>query len=172
MKRLFLAIAILATSFGTLPQPAHAQEESPAPAGSVKFKAEDRLAVINLVSSYGPNYDENRLDLSEQLYWKDAKMVGFVPGKNVATPTEFFEWAKPRRAKLQRNGIQMRHFITPMIASQTETTVTGIAYLQKYWIKDGKISLDEMGYYKFEATKKGDEWRFSRWEFKRDFKSE
>ena len=165
----FLSAMIAAALFAMPIQQVHAQA---APTGSVNFNAEDRLAVINLISSFGPYYDENRLDLYEQLYWKDAKMVGYVPGKNVATPSEYMELAKPQRAKLQENGVQPRHVITPMIASQTATTITGIAYLQKYWIKDGKQRLDHIGYYKFEASKRGDEWRFSSWEFKQDFKAE
>ena len=76
MKRLFLAVAILATALATLSQPAHAQEESAAPRGSVKFNAEDRLAVMNLVSSYGPSGDDGRMEEWRRLYWDDAEMVG------------------------------------------------------------------------------------------------
>lgn len=169
MKRTFLAVAILASALATLPQPGYAQA---IPAGSVNFNAEDRLAVINLISSYGPYYDENRLDLSEKLYWEDAEIVGFIPEKNIASASEFFEWARPRRAKLKEKGIEMRHYLIPKIIRQTETAVAGIAYFQKYWIADGEALLNEMGVYKFEATKKVDEWRLSRWEGERDFASE
>lgn len=163
-----LLSALITAAFLAMPiQQANAQAE---PQGSVNFSAEDRLAVINLISSYGPYYDENRMDLHQKLFWEDVEAFGFSPEKIVGS--EFFEVARILRAKQKEKGIQPRHVLTPSIEIQTATKITGIAYLEKYWVKDGKVRLDEMGYYSFVATKRGDEWRFSRWEFNEDFKHE
>ena len=165
MKKAFFAIAIFVSSSAILSQPVYAQVT---PKGSVKFNAEDRLAVLNLVRSYGPTGDEGRLEEWRRLYWDDAVLV-LGQGKEAATPDQAKEHETARGKRFIEEGIQRRHFVAaPMISSQTATEITGQAYVQVIWTKDGKGTLNPVGYYKFVATKRGDEWRFSRWELHLD----
>ena len=133
--------------------------------GSVSFDAKDRLAIINLISSYGYFFDEGLLDAWKNLFSEDAKIIGLKPNKEAATISEYLDHATSRAKMFEEQKIQRRHFLGPVrFDRQTEDFASGNIYAQLYSTKDGEPKLVVTGYYVFKAAKAGSEWKIVYWE--------
>jgi hypothetical protein len=133
--------------------------------GLVSFDAKDRLAIINLISSYGYFGDEGLLDEWKNLFSEDAKIIGLKPNKEAATISEYMDHVTSRAKMFEERKIQRRHFLGPVrFDGQTEDFASGIIYAQLYWTQDGEPKLVATGYYVFKAAKAGSEWKIVYWE--------
>lgn len=134
--------------------------------GSTSFDPKDRLAIVNLLSSYGYLFDEGKLDEYRNLFSESARFEDLVPNKKSASLEEFMTFLIPRAEYFNKNDIQRRHFLGPMrFATQTESTAAGQVYLQLYSIEQGgPPSLLLTGYYSFKVEKIDQQWKISSWQ--------
>lgn len=135
------------------------------PLGGTGFDATDRLAIINVLDSYGYLVDQLRIEEFFDLFC-DAPTVEFWHGDHqiAAGWAHFKELTTTRQEFFRREKIQRRHVLTaPRFETQTDTSAGGQVYLQLYKVKDGQITLVTLGYYDFVAVKQRGEWKLQRW---------
>jgi len=149
-----LLSAIILTAFFWVPmQPAYAQNA----VGSTEFDASDRLAIINLITSYGFFFDEGRLDDFRNLFTSDAKF-------GEASIDDAVEGFRLRVAEFAENNTQVRHHICCVrFDNQSESEARGTAYLELISIQDDMPTTVSVGYYEVIATKADGEWKISHW---------
>jgi len=137
-----------------------------APAGNTSFNATDRLAILNLLHSYGYLFDENRLGEYEKLFSSTARFNNLVPQKTSATLEEFIEFLASRLKAFVANGVQRRHFLGPVrFDHQTPTKASGQVYLQLFSIEQGgPPQLLLTGFYSFSTVKENQQWKIDQWE--------
>lgn len=143
---------------GTEPLRSHA-------AGDDSFSVTDRLAVINLINSYGYYVDELQMDNFFSLF-SDVPTVEFWQGATLITAgwESFRESAISRQEVFKREQIQRRHVLSaPRFERQGSDALSGHVYLQLYKAHMGTISLVTMGYYTFTAIRQRGEWKLDRW---------
>jgi hypothetical protein len=133
--------------------------------GDASFNAADRLAVINLVSSYGYFYD--RFDMAGfQSLFTDSPVFEFWVGdtKVVSGISEVLRDSVEWRKDVKTEQGHRRHFLAPTrFDRQTESEATGEVYLAFYELKNGAMSLVTTGEYDFIAVKANGEWKLSKW---------
>jgi SnoaL-like domain len=135
------------------------------PSGDASFNPADRLAVTNLVASYGPLYDQFKLTEFRALF-VEKPIMEFWMGDNKLSEgmDSIMELLQKRQDFFKQAKIQRRHFLTPRFVSQNADTVTGEAYFLLLTNKEGdKPALVTTGVYEFTAVNDGDNWRISRW---------
>ena len=140
---------------------AHAADRS---IGDTSFNVADRLAVINLVSSYGPLYDQYKMEEWRLLYTEKPAVEFWLGEKKLGEGIDMLSAiTRKRQDQFKREGIQRRHLLIPRIISQTADTITGEAYLQLLSSRGDKPSTITTGVYEFTAVNDGNNWKFSRW---------
>lgn len=136
------------------------------PLGSTAFKPADRLAILNLVNSYGYLADTFGPKRFDELFTADASVVLRMGDKVMVDGLEQFrQFAGQRTEKYQREHIQRRHILSaPRIDYQDARTATGNAYLQYFEIPQGEApQLKFVGVYSFRAVKTDGGWKLSCW---------
>jgi SnoaL-like domain len=134
-------------------------------AGNTAFDTADRLAMINVLNSYGYFVDQQQLDSFFSLF-TDAPMIEFWQGdrKLVEGWAHFKEMTTIRQAKFKSENIQRRHvFNAPRFDQQGKDSASGQVYLQLYKVQSGAASLITIGYYDFTLLKWNGHWRIDRW---------
>jgi len=99
--------------------------ESSFPAGTTKFNAEDRLAIINVIGTYSFTYDNYQIDKWLKLFTDKAVFAAGVVGQKplVQTGEEFRTFWKKRGAEFKKSGNKRRHLISNIVfLDQTDKT--------------------------------------------------
>ena len=133
--------------------------------GATDFNTMDRLAVINVLNSYGYFVDELQLDNYFGLF-SDSPVVEFWAGDKLITQgwEPFKAMAISRQENFRREKIQRRHVLSaPRFEAQGTDEIRGHVYLRLYKVQEGKASLVTLGYYTFTAIKQRGEWKLHRW---------
>jgi SnoaL-like domain len=134
------------------------------PLGDASFNPANRLAVTNLVASYGPLYDQFKLTEFRALFvekpifefWLGDKKMG--EGIDTVLPL-----LQKRQELFKQEKIQRRHYLTPRFIRQDADTVTGEAYFLLLTNKGDKPAFVTTGVYEFTAVNEGGNWRIGRW---------
>jgi hypothetical protein len=152
-------IGLFATSISVAAQAADK------PFGDASFNPADRLAVTNLVASYGPLYDQFKLTEFRALFVEKPIVEFWMGDKKLSEGMDnIMVLLQKRQDVFKQAKIQRRHFLTPRFVSQNADTVTGEAYFLLLTNKEGdKPALVTTGVYEFTAANEGDNWRISRW---------
>ena len=134
-------------------------------AGHTSFNAEDRLAVANLVNSYGYYYDQFLLDKLHALFVEEPQLEFWIAGEMVVDSFPAFMAILRRRSAVYKSeGIQRRHLLTSLrFNGQSGGECTGQASVVLYSSDGAGTSLVTTGLYEFTSTKVDDEWRLSEW---------
>jgi SnoaL-like domain len=135
------------------------------PIGDASFNPADRLAVTNLVASYGPLYDQFKLTEFRALF-VEKPIMEFWMGDNKLSEgmDNIMVLLQKRQDVFKQAKIQRRHFLTPRFVNQNSDTVTGEAYFLLLTNKEGgKPALVTTGVYEFTAVNDDNNWRISRW---------
>jgi SnoaL-like domain len=151
-------IGLFATSISVAAQAADK------PLGDASFNPADRLAVTNLVASYGPLYDQSKLTEWRALFVEKPIVEFWMGDKKLSEGMDtFMVFLQKRQDFFKQAKIQRRHYLTPRFVSQNADTVTGEAYVLLLTNKGDKPALVTTGVYEFTAVNEGDIWRISRW---------
>ena len=125
----------------------------------------DRLAVINLIHSYGFFIDQYRMDDFFSLFTDNPVAEMWIAGELVMR-----DWPSlrgkiiERQEAFKREGTQRRHILSaPRFDMQNSSAIIGQSYVQLYTIKDGRLTMITTGYYDFTAVKQGTVWKIDRW---------
>ncbi len=134
------------------------------PVGDAAFNASDRLAVVNLVSSYGPLYDQFKMTEWRALFVEKPVLEFWLNGKKQLEGIDLLlAITQKRQEYFKQEKLQRRHFLTPRFVRQTADTITGEAYFQLLTNKGDKPAFVTTGLYEFTAVNEGNQWKFSRW---------
>ncbi|HAC65299.1 MAG TPA: hypothetical protein DCF68_17670 [Cyanothece sp. UBA12306] len=138
--------------------------------GSTSFNATDRLAVINLLYSYGYFFNENKLEEFSALFAKSALIeLGQGNNKTIMNLSQWIEYISGLQTFFTQQQTQPRHVLSsPRFDSQSSDQVHGQSYLQLFTTKHGITSLVTTGIYDFTAIKAGNEWKLNHWVVKLD----
>jgi len=133
-------------------------------AGHASFDSADRQAVLNLVSSYGPLYDDAHVKEWRDLFI-EAPVIEFWGGekKLVDGIDVVLKVMETRHKEFKAKNLQRRHYLIPRVISQDSRSITGDAYLLLLSNDGAKPTFVGTGRYEFTAMKQGDAWRISRW---------
>lgn len=150
------------------PNPATSDSASVAltPLGSTAFDVADRLAIINLINSYGYFIDEYGTDRFDELFAEAPTIEIHSGGKILAKGlTQFSALVHARHANFERENIQRRHILSaPRFDSQDSISACGQVYLQYYETRRGKSpALISVGLYEFRAIKRDSQWKLGSW---------
>jgi SnoaL-like domain len=135
------------------------------PFGDTSFNPADRLAVTNLVASYGPLYDQFKLTEFRALFVQKPIVEFWMGDRKLSEGMDsIMELLQKRQDFFKQAKMQRRHFLTPRFFSQNVDTVTGEAYFLLLTNKEGdKPALVTTGVYEFAAVNDSDNWKISRW---------
>ena len=134
------------------------------PLGDSSFNPANRLAVTNLVTSYGPLYDQFKLTEWRALFAEKPIIEFWLGDKKLGEGIDvFLAVARKRQAFFSQEKIQRRHYLTPRFISQNADTITGDAYFLLLTNKGDKPAFVATGVYEFTAVNEGGNWRISRW---------
>ncbi len=138
--------------------------------GSPSFNAGDRLAVINLLYSYGYFFNENKLEEFSALFAKSALIeLGQEKNKTIMNLSQWKEYISTLQQFSTQQQTQPRHILSaPRFDSQTSDYASGQSYLQLFLTKSNITSLLTTGIYDFVAIKQGNEWKLNHWVVKLD----
>lgn len=164
-----VSLLMLLAAAGSLatPQNLYAQitlDASAEQLGGASPNSSDRLAVLNLVNSYGPLYDAASIRQWRDLFTATPVIEFWGGGTKLAEGIEAVMAAlEKRHAEFRGKRIQRRHLILPRITSQASGVIAGSAYLLLLANDGTKPTFVGMGNYEFTAVKEGQNWRISRW---------
>ena len=137
--------------------------ENPGDAGDMDVA--DRLAVINLIQSYGFFIDQLRMEVFFSRFTDAPTAEVWISGKLVLG-----DWPSlrsriiARQEAFRREGTQRRHILSaPRFDAQSNSTMSGQVYVQLYTIKNSRPALITTGYYDFAVIKQGASWKIDRW---------
>ncbi len=138
--------------------------------GNTSFNATDRLAVINLLYSYGYFFNEDKLEEFSALFTQSASIeLGQGNDKMIMNLSEWRKYISSLQEFSQQQQIQPRHVLNaPRFDSQTSNKASGQVYLQLFTTKNDITSLLTTGIYEFTAVKQANEWKLSHWVVKLD----
>lgn len=138
---------------------------TPTPPGTTMFCTRDRLAIINVLNSYGYFLDEEKMDDFFGLF-TDAPVIEGWRGSDllVAGWAKFREVTLNRRDHFRQNRIQRRHILSaPRFDRQSGEAATGQLYFQLYKsFEQTTTTLVTIGYYEFTAVKIAADWKIDR----------
>lgn len=133
--------------------------------GVTEFDVRDRLAIINVLHSYGFFIDSLRYDDYFGLFTDHPQIEFRLKGQSILAG--FDEWKAytiERQERFRREGIQRRHVLTaPRFDRQESDIATGQIYVQLYKVEGGILSLILTGFYEFTAVKIHNGWKIDRW---------
>ena len=133
--------------------------------GDASFNAADRLAIINVLNSYGYFVDELQLDNFFSLF-TSVPTIEFWHGESMIADgwEQFKAMTISRQEHFRREKIQRRHVLSaPRFDVQSDDSASGHVYLQLYKTQDNRVSLVTLGYYAFTAIKQRGEWKLASW---------
>ncbi len=138
--------------------------------GSTSFDTRDRLAIINLLYSYGYFFNENKLEEFSALFAKSALIeLGQGKNKTIMNLSQWKEYISSLQQFSTQQQTQPRHILSaPRFDSQTSEQASGQSYLQLFSTKNKITSLVTTGIYDFVAIKQGFEWKLKHWVVKLD----
>lgn len=133
--------------------------------GDPSFDVADRLAIVNVLNSYGYFVDELRMDDFFGLFTDSPTVEVWRSDKQVVDSwARFKHLATSRQEFFARENIQRRHVLSaPRFERQSVKAASGQVYLRLYKVYKGVVSLITMGYYEFTAVKKNGHWNIDRW---------
>lgn len=133
--------------------------------GNTSFDATDRLAIVNVLNSYGYFVDELRMDDYFSLFTDSATVeMWFGERQIVESQAQFKHLATSRQEFFAREKIQRRHVLSaPRFERQSGNTASGQTYFRLYKIHHNVTSLVATGYYEFSAVKNNERWQLDRW---------
>ncbi|MFC9359914.1 nuclear transport factor 2 family protein [Rhodococcus sp. NPDC057014] len=134
-------------------------------AGYTAFDVRDRLAIINVINSYGYYIDQSRFNEFCDLF-TELPTIQMWSGQDLRVD----EWEKyrdlviDRQRAFERNNVQRRHVLaTPRFDFQNEHTASGQAYVLLNSTENGVSTLVSSGYYEFTTVNRSGRWRIDRW---------
>jgi hypothetical protein len=135
--------------------------------GNTQFNAIDRLAIINLINSYGFFIDQGRVTDFIGLF-TDHPVIEIWHGENkiVSGWEQFKQTATERQARFRSEGVQRRHVLSPpRFDSQDDRSAAGQVYLRLYSIAGQVARLVSIGFYEFTVVKiqSQSQWKLHRW---------
>lgn len=140
--------------------------EAPQAVGSAAFDAADRLAIINVINSYGYFLDEFGAERLDALFIDTPTLEIWSGGKKlVAGLPQFRNLVQGRHENFKRENIQRRHILSaPRFERQDGGAASGQVYLQYYETQaGGRPVLATVGVYEFTAVRQGGQWKLDRW---------
>jgi hypothetical protein len=130
-------------------------------AGDSGFNAEDRLAVLNILNSYGYYLDTHQMVEWMALFADGARFEGWQGDRLLSSGLEIFTATHDRRARFRNEGTQRRHILSGhRFDTQSATHATGQAYYQLYATTLGKTALVNIGVYEFSMVCENRSWKF------------
>ncbi|WP_235441185.1 nuclear transport factor 2 family protein [Limnoraphis robusta] len=138
--------------------------------GDTSFNGTDRLAVINLLYSYGYFFNEIKLEEFLALFAKSASIeLGQGNNKTIMNLSQWRDYISNIQQFSRQQQIQPRHVLsTPRFDSQTSDQASGQIYLQLFTTQYNTTSLLTTGVYEFTAVKQANEWKLNHWVVKLD----
>jgi hypothetical protein len=138
--------------------------------GDTSFSATDRLAVINLLYSYGYLFNEAKLEEFLDLFAKSASIeLGQGNNKVIMNLSQWREYISSLQQFSKQQQSQPRHILSaPRFDSQTDDKASGQVYLQLFTTKNDITWLVTTGVYGFTAVKQANEWKLNCWVVKLD----
>ena len=138
--------------------------------GETSFDATDRLAIINLLYSYGYFFNEAKLEEFSALFAKSASIeLGQGNNRTIMNLSQWRTYILSLQEFSQQQQIQPRHVLSaPRFDSQTGDQASGQVYLQLFTTKNDLTSLLTTGVYEFTAVKQANEWKLNHWVVKLD----
>jgi len=126
--------------------------------------ADDRQAILDLISSYSYAYDANDLERFSALFQTDAVLDGERRG-SVTGNAQIREVMTARRQWLAEQGIQPRHYQTNTVLTEmAEGHVQARTMVLVTWQRSGEPEprVVHTGSYDDEFRKTAEGWRFSK----------
>ncbi len=138
--------------------------------GSASFDAADRLAIVNVLNSYGYFVDQLRMDDYFGLFTDAPEVEAWFAGERAVHDwKQFKDLSTARQEVFKREKIQRRHVLSaPRFDQQDNESASGQVYFRLYRIHHGTISLITIGYYEFTMAKQRGEWKIDRWIIRAD----
>ena len=138
--------------------------------GNTSFNEIDRLAIINLLYSYGYFFNGGKLEEFSALFSQSASIeLGQENDKVIMNLSQWKEYISGLQGLFKQQQIQPRHVVNaPRFDSQTSNEASGQAYLQLFTTQNNITSLLTTGVYEFTAVKQANEWKLSHWVVKLD----
>ncbi|MDY7047248.1 MAG: nuclear transport factor 2 family protein [Microcystis panniformis WG22] len=138
--------------------------------GDTSFNATDRLAVINLLYSYGYLFNEIKLEKFLALFTKSASIeLGEGNNSTIMNLSQWREYISNIQQFSKQQQIQPRHILSaPRFDSQTDEQMSGQIYLQLFTTRHNTTFLVATGVYEFIAVKQANEWKLNHWVVKLD----
>lgn len=127
------------------------------------MNADDRQAILGLISGYSYGYDTQDWDLIESIFPEDAVLAG-ARGESVGR-TAVVSVLRRRRERLASEGIQTRHYQTNTLLNENEDgTVSGRTLMFVAWQRDGEPGPEPMhtGEYRDRFVHSRDGWHIAR----------
>ena len=135
------------------------------PPGATTFDVADRLAIVNLLHSYGWLLDGFRMDDYFALFTASPTIEVWSTTSRLFEGWQTFrQTAASRREHFRQIGVQRRHVLAaPRFDTQGIDHAAGQVYMQMYKTQQNLITLVAVGYYEFAVVKQGGEWKIDRW---------
>ena len=133
------------------------------PLGRCTMNADDRQAILDLISSYSYAYDANDLERFGGLF--EANAVATFRQGNLTGNAQIREAMAARRQWVAQQGIQPRHYQTnTMLAEIAEGHVKGTTMILVTWQRSGEPEprVVHTGFYDDEFRRTAEGWRFSK----------
>ncbi len=129
---------------------------------------EDRLAITEVIASYGYDYDEFRIDQWLEKFTPDAAVTVTLQGKETGGTTgrdAIRSLLGERSRRFQANNVQRRHNMTNIVIDELTTdTAKARSYLMLTSTgPNGPTELVTSGRYLFELVKDDGVWRICAW---------
>lgn len=129
---------------------------------------EDRIAITEVIASYGYDYDEFRLDQWLEKFTPDATVTLTLAGNEVGAASgrdAIGAMLGARVTGFRAGNVQRRHNMTSIVVDELTTTT---AKARSYLIltstgPSGPTELVTSGRYRFELVKQDGVWRVSAW---------
>lgn len=129
------------------------------------MNAEDRQAILDLISRYSHSYDANDMEGFAALFDKDAVLTSPRLGMKTTSSAQICQAMAARRQMLAEQGIQPRHYQTnTLLTENAEGHVRGRTMILVTWQHAGEPEPKVMhtGVYEEEFRKTGEGWKFSK----------
>ncbi|MEX1009585.1 MAG: nuclear transport factor 2 family protein [Acidimicrobiia bacterium] len=129
---------------------------------------EDRIAITEVIASYGYDYDEFRIDQWLEKFTPDATVTVSLEGNELGGTTgrdAIGNLLGARVAGFQADNVQRRHNMTSIVVDElTATTAKARSYLLLTSTgPDGPTELVTSGRYLFDLVKQDGVWLVSAW---------
>ena len=126
------------------------------------MNADDRAAILDLISGYSFGYDTQDWELVESIFAEDAVLSG-ARGESVGRDA-VVRGLRKRRERLAGEGIQTRHYQTNTLLQEEDGAVFGRTLMFVAWQHDGEPGPKPMhtGEYRDRFARTPHGWRIAR----------